>query len=199
MTRQSLASLLSIRHRIAALVTGCMLMTALSIGLKLVIALPTVFFIFSQILRVGLKTRTKKELMGRPELMGVFASLGERSTREFRWEFFIDSAILSMANGLILVFELGRIEFGVAILVAGVAFSLAGLVGTEAESSSSVGFLMLALGVIFVSELVYFVAFGSQINVLGINVLPRHIFLAPSLIILVLIVLAVVSQSKRKK
>jgi hypothetical protein len=160
-----------------------------------VILVPTLFFLLSQVLRYGLKARTKKELIKSPELRLGFASLGEKATREFRWEFFLDSAVLSMVNGLILTFELTRAEYGVALLVAGVAISLAGLVATEAQSNSTVGFLISVLVVLFVSEFAYFTAFGSVIEVLGFSLLPREIFLLPALgaflILAVLVLLAI--------
>jgi len=175
-------------------------MNKLSFGIRLVIVLPTVFFLFSQILKYSLKIRSKKELVGRAitEFKLIFSWLGERSDREFRWEFFIDSAILSMANGLILIFELNRIEYGVVLLILGIVISLAGFVAIESNSNSGVAILMFSLYVLFLSETFYFFVFGVSFSLLGFDLLPRHIFLLPSLIFLVIIVLAAAFSSMKK-
>jgi len=92
--------------------------------------------LFSQLLRYGLKTRARKELATHTrgaESAWIFTRVGEQSTREYRWEFFIDSAILAVVNGLIMIFELSRTEYGIVLWIVGVAIAFAGLVATEAS------------------------------------------------------------------
>jgi len=175
-------------------------MNSLSLGLRLVIVLPTTFFLVSQILRYGLKIRSKKEAMGRNilESRWIFSWVGEQSTREFRWEFFIDSAILSMANGLILIFELARVEYGVILLILGIIVSLAGLVATESNSNSAIGLLVFCLIVLFICEMSYFLVYGIGFRLFGFTLLPWHVFFLPSVVVLILVFLAGVASSRKK-
>jgi len=166
-----------------------------------VIIFPTLFFIFSQILRLVLKSTTKKELTDigvslRSETL--LKSVGRQFTTELRWEFFIDSIILSMVNGLILMFELNRFESGTILLVGGIIISVSGFVVTHAKMDSAVGFLMFLLFLLFVSEAFYFAAFGTTFSLLGFIILPWHIFLFPSLVFIVVIALGAAVYSKRK-
>ena len=165
----------------------------------MVIILPTLLFIVSQILRYGLKARTKKELIGQqaPESAWIFTKIGHQSSREFKWEFFIDAVILSMVNGLILIFELARIEYGVILLLVGVILALAGLVAIEADSNA-VGLLILAIILLLLSEMSYFAFFGLSYSVLGLSMLPRHVFFLPSLVLLILLAI-VALWGKRKR
>lgn len=175
-------------------------MDNLSLGIRLVIVLPTVFFLISQILKYTLKTRSKKEVGDRnlPSSNPVFSWIGHRTDRQFRWEFSIDSAILSMANGLILVFELGRTEYGIVLLIFGVIISLAGFVAIESDSDSGSTFVSLLLYVLFLSEMLYFASFGASYNLLGFVVLPWHIFLVPSIATITIIIVALLAARKPK-
>jgi hypothetical protein len=173
------------------------MVNTLSLGIRLVIVLPTFLFIVSQILRYGLKARTKKELSDqRGQQPGwIFSRLVDlQSSREFKWEFFIDAVILSLVNGLILIFELSRIEYGVILLLVGVILGLAGLVETEANSGA-VGLLAALVVLLFLSELIYFASFGTSLIVMGFTVEPRHLFFAPWIAFLILMVTTV----RRKK
>lgn len=170
-------------------------MVVLSFGIRLVVVLPTVFFLFSQLLRYALKARTK-EMVSQGKFVGVQGTfslgilpryLGELSTREFRFEFFIDSTILSIANGLILSFELARFEYGVVALILGVAISVAGFVATETNSKVALSWLAFLLILLFVSEVTYFSFFGVTLMAFGFELLPRHFFFIPSLVSLALI------------
>lgn len=170
------------------------------------IVLPTVFFLFSQLLRYVLKTKTKR-IIGTDKVatpagtisLGLLPRfLGEQSTREFRFEFFIDSTILSMANGLILAFELAKVEYGVIALILGVVLSVAGFVATETERNSSVSWLFFALCLFFISEAVYFTTFGTRTVEFGFTLLPWHMFLLPTFAFLSLVVFVMVIQTVRK-
>ena len=175
-------------------------MNSLSLGIRLAIVLPTVFFSISQILKYSLKSRSRKELIGRSvtEYRWIFSWVGERSDREFRWEFFIDSAILSMVNGLILIFELTRIEYGVILLILGIVLSLAGFVAIESNSNSGVGVLTFLLYFLFFSEMLYFSVFGISLNLFGFTLLPRYISLLPSIAFVTVVIIAMaVSLRKR--
>lgn len=115
--------------------------------------------------------------------------MADQSSREFRWEFFIDSVILSIANGLILVFELARIEYGVLLLVVGVVAALGGLVATEAGPSSAVGFLIVIMILLFLGEMAYFAFFGMSFYLLGFTVRPWQMFFLPSVIFWLVVVI----------
>jgi len=162
------------------------------LGTRLIIIMPSIFFVFSQLLRYGLKTRARKELATQTrgaESAWIFTRMGEQSTREYRWEFFIDSGILALVNGLIMVFELSRTEYGIVLLILGVAIAFAGLVATEANSASTVGMLISLLAVLFLGQLGYFWVFGTRYEIMGFSLLPRHVFFLPSVALLTLIVL----------
>jgi len=113
--------------------------------------------------------------------------LADLSSREFTSEFFVDSVALSIANGLILVFELDRIEYGMVLLVAGGVVAVGGLVATQVGSSSA-EFLSAIMILFFFSELTYFVFFGMSFYLLGFSVQPRQIFFLPSIIFELLVV-----------
>lgn len=159
-------------------------MNTLPLGVRLVIILPTLLFLASQILRYGLKIRARKELMTQQaeQFRSVFMRVADQSSREFRWEFFIDSVILSIANGLIFIFQLGRIEYGVVLLVAGVIAALGGLVATEANSGAAVGFLIVIMILLFLGEMTYFAFFGMSFDLLGFTVRPWQMFFLPSVL-----------------
>jgi hypothetical protein len=106
----------------------------------------------------------------------ILPRIGQPASVQFRWEFFIDSAILSMANGLILVFELGRTEYGIILLVLGVVGSLSGLVETYCKSDDGVTVFSLMLYTLFLSEMVYFITFGISYILLGFSFVPRYFF-----------------------
>jgi hypothetical protein len=167
-------------------------------GLRLVIALPTFFFMFSQAVRVGLRLRAKKELMNRRELSAFFSIFADAATRESRWEFFIDATILAIINGLILAFELSRLEFGVILVVIGIILSLAGLVATEANSGTWVFFTMFLFITVFISELCYFAVFGLSLEIWGITLMPRHVFFAPYVIVLIVVFFAILKSRSKK-
>jgi len=137
----------------------------ISLGIRLVIIMPSIFFVFSQLLGYGLKTRARKELttLARSaESAWIFTRVSEQSTGEYRWEFFIDSAILAVINGLIMIFELSRTEYGIVLLIVGVTIAFAGLVATEAKSTSTVMMLILLLAPLFLGQLGYFWVSGNR-------------------------------------
>jgi hypothetical protein len=177
----------------------------LSFGIRLAIVLPTVFFLLSQLLRYALKASTKRiisqdriQSIAGPISLGMIPRfLGERSTREFRFEFFIDSAILSIANGLILAFELERFEYGVVALIFGVVVSVAGFVGAETESKTAVSWLFFISSLFFISEVSYFLAYGMRFDIFDFTLFPRDIFFLPTEALLLFVALVVIVQAIR--
>ena len=174
----------------------------LSLGVRLVIVLPTVFFLVSQILKYTLKTQSKKvEVTAHTALASMtnpFLSwIGQRADRQFQWEFYIDSAILSMANGLILVFELQRTEYGIMLLILGVICSLAGLVAIESNSAPGLTFISTMLYLLFFSEMFYFASFGIRFNLMGFTILPWEVFLSPLVVLFAIIIIALLAQKKK--
>lgn len=178
----------------------------LSFGVRLAIVLPTLFFLLSQLLRSILKSKTKR-MIGGDNIQSVagpisFGSmshfLGEQSTREFRFEFFIDSTILSIANGLILAFELSRVEYGVVMLIFGVTLSMAGFVAAETDSNGAISFLVFVSILFFVAELSYFSAFGTVTNVLGFTLLPWHLFILPPIVITLFVFIIAIATALKK-
>jgi hypothetical protein len=170
------------------------------LGIRLVFVLPTVFFLVSQILKYALKTQSRKEVATSAANVAspIFSWMGQRADRQFRWEFSIDSAILSMANGLILVFELQRVTYGIALLILGVILSLAGFVAIESKSEPGWTIVSLMLYLLFFSEMFYFAVFGFSFSLLGITVLPWEVFLVPSLACLAIIIIALVTARKSR-
>jgi len=73
---------------------------------------------------------------------------------------------------------------------------VAGFVATEAGSGSAVAFLSLLVILLFVSERSYFAVFGTRIDLFGLTLLPFHIFFVPSVVLIVLVALAVVSSKR---
>jgi ABC-type uncharacterized transport system permease subunit len=126
---------------------------------------------------------------GSAESAWIFARVSEQSTREYRWEFFIDSAILAVVNGLIMIFELSRTEYGIVLLIVGVTIAFAGLVATEAKSTSTVMMLILLLAALFLGQLGYFWVSGTRYEIMGFNLLPKHVFFLPLVALLTLIIL----------
>jgi hypothetical protein len=170
--------------------------------------LPTAFFLFSQLLRYALKRKTREIAdLGQGKIVGAGGPFslgnlpryfGEQSSREFRFEFFIDSNILSMANGLILVFELTRVEYGTMLLIFGVIMSMAGFVATETKSEAALSLIIFVLILFFVSELCYFSMFGNRIELFGFTILPWHAFFLPSVGFLLLVLLVSIYQRSKK-
>jgi hypothetical protein len=143
-------------------------------------------------------TQNRIQSIAGPISLGMIPRLlGERSTREFRFEFFIDSTILSIANGLILAFELERFEYGVVLLIFGVVLSVAGFVGTETESKTAISWLFFVSSLFFISEVSYFLAFGTRVNILGLTLLPRDVFFLPTEAFLLFVALVVAVQAVR--
>jgi len=103
-----------------------------------------------------------------------------------------------MVNGLILIFELTRIEYGVILLILGIVLSLAGFVAIESNSNSGVGVLTFLLYLLFFSEMLYFSVFGISLNLFGFTLLPRYISLLPSIAVVTVVIIAMaVSLRKR--
>lgn len=167
-------------------------MANLTVGIRLVLVLPTIFFLISQVLKYRLKTKSEKETNPQMPIAptSILSWMGQRANVAFRWEFFIDSTILSMANGLILVFELSRTEYGIVLLISGIFISLAGLVETYCNSDEGVTIVSLLLYTLFLSEMFYFSAFGISYVLFGLTVLPKSIFLVPWLALVIFVVLA---------
>jgi hypothetical protein len=123
-------------------------------------------------------------------------------TREFRLEFFIESALLSIANGAILAFSLARAEYGFILLVFGVILCFIGFVATEVESKSAsivVGTVISLLFLMFISELAYFFVFGYAVTLFGFTLLPRDIFFIPSIVLVIVLFIAAVAFRFSKK
>jgi len=102
-----------------------------------------------------------------------------------------------MANGLILAFELSRVEYGVIALMFGVVVSVAGFVATETDRNTAISWLFFILCLFFLSEASYFSTFGTGITVFGFSLLPRQVFVLPTAAFLLLIALVIIVQIVR--
>lgn len=144
------------------------------------------------LVRYGLKTRARKELTTgtrSAESAWIFTHMSEQSTREYRWEFFIDSVILAVVNSLIMIFELSRTEYGIVLLIAELIIAFAGLVATEAKSVSTVSMLIFLLAVLLLGQLGSSWTFGTRYEIMGFDLLPKHVFFLPLVALLTLIIL----------
>lgn len=71
------------------------------------------------------------------------------SGRDFTLGLLSESLILNLLNGMIIIFGVGQIEFGIAVTVAGVMVSLFGL-STLFTETQTVRELFLSISIIFI-------------------------------------------------
>ncbi|MCZ7399607.1 MAG: hypothetical protein O8C62_08015 [Candidatus Methanoperedens sp.] len=105
----------------------------LSLGIKLVIALPSFLFLIGFIFKGILE----KYQMGEIENL----DLKFNHLLDFLYIFSIESVFLIVANGLIIIFEMQNIEFGILLIIAGLIFSLFTSIGSYKghTTSSAIG------------------------------------------------------------
>lgn len=136
----------------------------LSLGIRLVIILPTFLFLvgfsFKSIIErkslASLKKNLEKEKYGK-----IWDDLWD----DYLFVLAIDSIFLFIANGLIIIFELGHTEIGIIAVIVGVMFFMCLLIGIYAHSDIEV-FGILAIFSFLGGEFAYFCSYGSGLEVL---------------------------------
>lgn len=173
--------------------------TQLSFGVRLAITLPTILSLISFVLRYLLAKpwQMPEGPMETTGLTRVPAQMTKGLGRSFYWDFFVDSIILAMANGLILMFELQRVEWGVVLLFSGIVVVLFGFVCLEIHLQNGVVLSIFLLIMLFIYELSYFAVFGIALNFFGFVLIPRYIATFPIIFVFILILLAGLSTKRR--
>ena len=110
----------------------------LTLGIRLVIILPTLLFIIG----IGLKGLVERKSIKECNKLDKNHSLGDTLLKDFIFVVCIDSLFISIANGLILIFQFQFSEIGVIAIIAGVILSMFILVGiyVEEEIALDIGF-----------------------------------------------------------
>jgi hypothetical protein len=138
----------------------------ISLGIRLVIMFPTILFILGFSFKAIIERRLLKSLK-RDVREEACQRLSSTSLNDFFFILGIDSVFLSIANGLIIVFELGHIEPGLVALILGLIFSMCVLIGVYANHHIAIVGILGIFGILG-GELAYFTAFESGVSLLGL-------------------------------
>lgn len=131
----------------------------LSLEIRLVIILPTLLFFIGFVFKAVVERRSIIKTMEKKQ----YKELCYSSLRDFFFILAIDSTFLFIANGLILIFELERVVFGIMTMIIGVILSMFLLTGLHSRSNiglvGNFGIFMLLTG-----EFAYFCFYGSPLE-----------------------------------
>ena len=103
---------------------------ALSLGIRLVIVLPTFLFLTGFSFKAIIEKKRIEVIVRNTKRTELWYDL----LNDFFFILAIDSIFLSIANGIILVFELEKTEIGILAMMAGVILSMCLLIGIYARS-----------------------------------------------------------------
>jgi uncharacterized membrane protein len=131
----------------------------LSLGIKLVIALPSFLFLIGFILKGILEKHQIEQihkLNNYPSLDLV--ELGFKHYLDFLYMFSIESVFLIVANGLIIIFEIQKIELGILLIIAGLILSIFTSIGSYVRNPFSTALGLVGTMYIVGWELGYFLS-----------------------------------------
>ncbi len=146
---------------------------ALSLGIRLVILLPTFLFF------VGFSFKSLVDKKALKELESLINSTGNMTLVGFLLNYFndffvlfsIDSIFILIANGLIIIFELEQNELGILTIIFGIILSVYVIISIYAKNIKiSKG----AMGIFYIlgAEFFYFLFYGT--NILPIDDIYRN-------------------------
>jgi hypothetical protein len=119
----------------------------------------------------------------------------ERKKRNshFLFSLFIDSLALSIANGVIIMFEAQNLFYGFVLLFIGVTFCLFGFTAVYVDSLGLATFVeTLLIIIVFISEFVYLITS----NIAWLYIIFEIFVIA---IIVILVIVAVIAERQKKK
>jgi len=128
----------------------------INLGLRLVITLPTLLFL------VGFSLKCMIERFNLEKLMCTRDGRGLPTLRlSFLFVFGIETIILSLANGLIISFEIGAVELGILAMISGIIISMIILTGIYTTNIISIFGYLAAFGLL-TGEFGYFMTAGTK-------------------------------------
>ena len=131
----------------------------LSLGIRLVIIIPSLLFL------IGISLKAVIEREGILRLMESYKNISKENVNKLWADFgitiVIDSLLLTSANGLIIIYELGHDVLGVIVLLVGIFLSLILVVGFLYSHKN--GFIIGTFGMfgLLGGELAYFCLFDN--------------------------------------
>lgn len=158
----------------------------LSIGIRLVIIFPTFLFLTGCLLKSIIESRNlakiyneitgslmekipneniennEQVIIEKYETMGIAIKNFIERSNDFLFIFGIESIIILLANGLIIIFELQQSEIGVVSMIFGILLSLFLLIGIYSDKNSAIYFGYYGVFGLLGGELAYFITFGTE-------------------------------------
>ena len=138
---------------------------ALSLGIRLVILLPSLLFI------VGFIFKSVVERNKIKQIKKIDVEIPKKIWLDFIFLFALDSIFLVIANGLIIMFELQIVEVGIVTIIVGVIISMFLLIGAYIDLPSYSGFGMGGIFALIGGELTFFSFYGWELIIWNI---PLH-------------------------
>ena len=165
--------------------------------MQLVSIFPTILFFISLIARAIPHSAQRRQVLVQSGVREAIRGLDET----FVFNAIIDSFTLSVANGLILMFVFDAVETGFVFMFFCIALCVFSFSALHAKSLMGMSFLLFFLGLIFVIELAYFLAFGLSFNVFGLILtdLEVAISLPAAIIGIFLVLMYLVGRRQRSK
>lgn len=122
----------------------------------MIFVLPTVLYVASVVSRTII-LRMKSGPESTPKNKG-------ETDKNLFFTFFIDCLILTMLNGLILVFGVGQISFGIALIVGGEIVSILGISSIFSDQEDVRDLLLIIVNIIIVGEFIDFLTYSMLIS-----------------------------------
>lgn len=154
----------------------------ISTGIRLVIIFPTLFFL------IGCLYRSITERTDFKEVLKINKTVARKLGFSFYFLLSIDSLFLFLANGLIIIFELGFPELGIITMILGAILSVSLIVAIHSEHS-------------FLSEIGIYGIFGGLggisifFAIIDTNIITLYNLLEPIAIVLGIILGFIVGHS----
>ncbi|KYK38516.1 MAG: hypothetical protein AYK18_17030 [Theionarchaea archaeon DG-70] len=127
-----------------------------SLGFKLLVVLPTFLFLTNFCFRIVVEKRNLENILKKEEFKRLLPDL----TLNFYFMFSLESVVVLMINGIILVFEFEKTEIGILAIMTGMIFCLTILVGIYGLSRISLIGILGVFGIL-IGEFTYFCFFDT--------------------------------------
>ncbi|MCP8321503.1 MAG: hypothetical protein H3Z52_11285 [archaeon] len=131
------------------------MVSEISLGIRLVIIFPTIFFIISYLLRLITTGGLEDEIENLAK--GSSSAVRDVITEHFSWNYLIDAIILNLLNGLIIIFELHQSELGIILMFIGMGISLFSMIALAYGGEGFAFFTFSLFFGLYSAEFAYFI------------------------------------------
>jgi len=132
----------------------------LSLGIRLVIIFPTLLFLIGFSFKAIIQ-RESFNIIKKNVEKEIYDKLEGKIGLDFFYILAIDSVFLFTANGLILIFELQKIEIGIIAMIVGLILSMFVLTGIYAKSGFFSAFGISSVYIFLFLEFAYFCSYET--------------------------------------